>query len=176
VVLGTITIEAAQQKAAALGYSAVDVQLLVDNLVAERKLDAERQAARDRVAAALAPVGVDLGAIEQRVISGNATLAEYRADLANRGLTSDDVDALSAWVETRRADARASEAFGATVGQELERKQLSLSQWEAAVKEQLRSYADYAAFLQQQGYDLADVQVLTTLLARKLEKATAPKA
>lgn len=176
VILGTVTMDAYRAYLAEQGYSDDDVALLVGNLTVEIQRAAATTAKRSTVLQQLQAAGVDLVTIENGVLDGSRTMAEYRGALTVAGVAAADVDALVAQLQARVDAAADAASLAANVDAALKPKSLSLAQWEAAVVGGARTMTDFAAFLQSQGYNLADAQVLMTLVAEKLPAEPAPPA
>jgi hypothetical protein len=171
VILGSIDMAGYQDYLARAGYGPDDVALLVANLTVELQLARAQQATRDAAAAKLAAAGVNLADLEAQILAGAGDIETYRGALLARQIPPADVDVLLTVLQ-RQLDAQQDAVdLEATVAGALKAKSLSLPQWQAAVKDGTRTLADFGAFLEGQGYSLADAQVLITAAAEAIPAA-----
>lgn len=173
--LGTVTLDAYRAYLGEAGYRDFDADVLTASLVADVQAARADDAAR---AIVLAGAGVQAAAVEDveaAVVAGDENLTAYVALLRSLGVDNATVERLARRLDELVRDRADALALETAVDVVLKPKQLSSSQWAAAVREGLRSLEDYAAFLELEGYGDAEVQILTTLLARSIEKtATKP--
>jgi hypothetical protein len=165
--LGVVTPAAYKARLQRAGYSADDVAIDMDLLVAEIA-DAKRR--RDRAAGLTSQGGdrgLSLGQLAAAVKIGAAALEDYRARAAALNYAPADVDLLVAVLQDELEHQADAEARRTTISGELAARQLSLAELEDAVKKNLRSLEQYRQQLVTWGYGLDDAQILAALLDTK---------
>lgn len=166
--IGILSLTQYHDYLAAAGYDDADIATLQGLLAADLAAAAAAKNTHAGVAAQLATRGIDLAAIEARVVAGLITIAQYQSDLVADGVDETTAAALAGVLADKIAERQDATALDTTVSTALAAKNLSLAQWKQAVKSGLKSLADYYGFLVAQGYTTADAQVLTTLLSQQL--------
>jgi len=146
------------------GLPAEDQQILTLSLAAELRDVKAAQEAKARAASTLKARGLSLAQFERAVRDGLRSVTEYRLFLEREGFSPPDAATLGALLELEVAQAAAAVRRRAEIEAELGRKQLSLAQFERAVKGGVRRVDEYVAFLRSQGYSELDVGTLVTLL------------
>lgn len=171
--LGTVSLDAYRAWLADVGYTGIDAEILIDATVSDlRRVRADEElhtALLDKVGARAG----DVVELERQVIAGDESPAAYVALLRALRVADADVDRLVARLQLLAADDADARALAEIADNTLTTRGLSMAQWAEAVRAQLRTLDDYAAFLTTQGFDAADVQILTTLLAGDLDRAAA---
>lgn len=176
VINGVISQDAYAQYLAGLGYSDADAAVLLGNLAVELQAHRDAERVTEGAQATTAANGLDLGELTAKVRAGELQPAQAAARLTAAGLSTSDVAALVSVIDALRlgdADATQRET---TIDGELAARSLSLSQFQDAVTNELRTLDDYGAFLLDQGYDLVDAQLLVTLLAMRIDAKAAKAA
>jgi hypothetical protein len=159
-----------------LGFDPSDISTLVSLL--QLRIDNAKSIATSKAAAAtkLAAKGLTNAQLERAVKLGVLSIDQYRAELADTGLTADAIDLLATSLLAELAQLQQAAARRATIAKSLAKKGISLAQEEQLVKNGLGSLAGYQAFLIGQGYSAADASNLTALLSIQIDQATAAAA
>jgi hypothetical protein len=163
-------------------YDADTVQIFVDDLEQQR-LDylAQQQKAEDAKHRATVR-HVDVGDLEQAVLSDVLSVDQYRARLGQLDFDNADADLLTATLRARKADKDAAEAQRRDAAARAKTKSVNLDTFEQLVRRGARTFAQYDALLTSLGFDVAARAALTDLLklkiadddkARKAREATA---
>jgi hypothetical protein len=166
--LGIVSPDVYAQRLTDAGYTDDDISIELDLLAVEI---ADAQAARAKAAAAEAKTadrGLSLDQLARAVKLGAATMDDYRARALSLGYSDDDVATL---VQVLGADLQSiqdAQARHDTIGGQLTARNLSLSELDDAVKNNLMSVDAYNARLLALGYTQDDADLLTTLLLLKL--------
>lgn len=159
-----------------IGFTYVDRPILVGVLRARK---AEEEAARERrrqLEARSARRGVALGQFEAAVRAGIRATGDYDQFLNQQGFDQADRAMLVGLVEAQIAEDRAARDRRAQLEAEGTARALTLGQFGRAVKEGVRSIAEYEAFLVDQNYDPLDQSTLVELLQIELAAAAAKQA
>lgn len=165
---GRLSLDDFRAELAARKFTAGDAQLLADVLAGEIADRAAADQARAAAAARLTARNLSLAQAEAAVRNGVQTLTDYRAFLVREGFAPADQAVLVALLSARMLEDGQAERLHAAAGAELERSKLSLAQEEAAVKEGIKTFDQYAAFLAAHGFTVDDIETLTNLLALRL--------
>lgn len=170
VVLGVRPIDALRAELVARGYTADDVQLLVD-LVARELADRQAlQAKRDALAAATKGKQLAIGTLEQAVVDGAMTVEQYSARLTAAKYSATDVALLVAVLQQKVKDHAFAVERRALADAKLAASHVSLANEETAVVDGILTMNDFQQWLQAHGFDDGDVAVMTALLEEKLAK------
>jgi hypothetical protein len=150
------------------GFTAEDQAVLVQILTVElaairaaqkKRADAEKTAAKRQIS---------LADLERAVRLGLRTSVEYQAVLRELGYTAQDQATLMGLLQLQLAQDQAARQKRQAAETELVARGLSLSQWEQAVLEGVRSLSAYSAWLLEQGYPREDAATLAALLQLEL--------
>jgi hypothetical protein len=173
---GIRTVEDYGHALTAAGYRDEDrdaLQLLLASEIAEaRDARARRAALADEIARA----GVSLAVLARAVRIGERPLDDYAAALRAAGVQPADVSTLVALLDREIADADAAAARRRELAADDPGREISLGQFERAVRAGVRTIAEYGAFLVDQGYSLVDQATLIELLQQQLDKAAGAAA
>src|ERR1051326_505591 len=170
VVEGGVAFDALNAEMQERGIDPDDQQLIqldtMEKISAAKAADAKKAAGGKTPA----PKGLTPAELEQSVLDGLKTIAEYRAQLSMQGFAADDIDTLAALLQDK-LDVQSQQAtVRARITGQLPAGALTPAQWEKAVKAGDRTLDDYAAYLQAQGYGPADVATLVSLATPKPPK------
>jgi len=146
-------------------------KLADDRAEAARIRAAEAEEKRKRVEAELAVKEISLTQMEQLVRRGLRSLEEYRALLRANKYAAADVDDLTELLASKIEDATAAAAERDRLKREAAVRNISLADFETAVKENLANLDDYRAFLAGQEFDPGSIDLLVNLLADEIADA-----
>jgi hypothetical protein len=169
--LGVVPISVYQDGLKRAGLPADDQQILTLSLAAELAAAKAAQDAKARAAPAVKARGLSIAQFERSVRERLRTPAEYRAFLTSQGFSAPDAATLTALLELDVQQAAAAARRRAEIEAELATRELSLAQFERAVKGDVRRIDEYATFLRSQGYSELDVGTLVTLLRQAVDAA-----
>jgi hypothetical protein len=169
VLVGALTLADYRDYLTRAGYGPEDVAALTGLLVDRLAAWGAAKTLLDQVDATASAAGLDLGALESDVLDGTSTIDDYTAALRGLGVADADVATLTDVLQQRVTAAGDAAQLAAGIDAALKLKQLSLSQWDAAVLDGLRTTDDYSAFLLAQGYAPSDAGVLVAIVQRKLD-------
>jgi hypothetical protein len=153
-----------------------DIAILIELAAADRAefVDAgDRRAAADRK---LAATRLSSAQLERAVEAGALSFDDYRNILTAQGVDAGEVDILAKLLQTTIDDRAAAEARRKKVQEEMATRELSLGQFESAVRRGLRTVADYKRFLASAGYPAEDQEILAGLLQATLDDDRAAEA
>ena len=167
--LGVLTL--AQYRAAldALGYRGADADVIVETLVRELQAQRDDERRREELRAEADVKQLPIEGVERAVLAGWLTIADYAARLEAFGYDEADRGVLVALLQDERAEVDRQQETRVVAGAELESRSISLADFEAAVKSNVRSIDEYGAFLSANGFDQASRSTLIALLARELK-------
>jgi hypothetical protein len=162
--LGVLDMAAYKRVLTREGFIAEDQTTLVTLLTTEISgiRDAERKRAEAEKAAAKR--NITLADIERAVRLGLRTLVEYQGVLASLGYAAQDQSTLVSLLQLQIAQDQAAQLKRQEAETALAPRSLSLSQFERAVVEGLRSSLEYRAWLREQGFGEEDAATLVALL------------
>lgn len=173
--LGIVTPDVYEARLRDANYSDDDIAIELDLLAVEI---ADTQAARAKAAAAEAKTedrGLSLDQLARAVKLGAASMDDYTARAVELGYAADDVDTLVAVLTADVQAAADAQARHDAIDGQMKARNLSLSELDDAVKNNLMAVDAYNAKLVALGFGQDDADLLTTLLVLKLP-ATAPGA
>ncbi len=153
-----------------------DIAILIELASADRAdyVDAsDRRAAADRKLAATRLTSAEL---ERAVEVGALSMEDYRKILTDQGVEPADIEILVKLLRTNIDERATAEARRRKVAEELATRELSLPQFESAVRRGLRTIADYKQFLAKAGYPAEDQEILAGLLQSTLDADRAAEA
>ena len=133
----------------------LSVELATVRAAEKRRRDAEAAATRQQIS---------LADLERAVIAGVRSVAEYRMQVGALGFSVQDQETLAALLALRVEQDQAARRRREVVERELAVRGLSLSQFERAVVEGVRTLDAYAGWLAEQGYPEVDVATLVALV------------
>lgn len=174
--LGVTTISVYEDGLVRAGIVAGDREILKLALLAEIAQTREAQAKRAATGTALKAKGLSISQFERAVRAGLQTIPAYQFWLQSQGYSAQDAGTLAQLLNLQLSQKAAAEQRRREIAGELKPRSISLSDFEAAVRQGIRTPAEYVAFLQQQGYSAYDVQTLYSLLAAEIEDAAAKAA
>jgi hypothetical protein len=125
----------------------------------KKRAEAEKAAAKRQIS---------LSDLERAVRLGVRTVVEYQGVLQALGYSAQDQQTLVALLQLQLRQDQAARAKRQEVETAVAARGLSLSQWERAVLEGIRSLAEYQAWLREQGYGEEDAATLVALLQLEL--------
>ncbi|HEV2224384.1 MAG TPA: hypothetical protein VGR84_15425 [Candidatus Acidoferrales bacterium] len=155
---------------AAAAASARAASLQARQLAAQQRL-AKAQAAAALLTATEEAKGVSIAKYETLVLDGYKTLADYQLFLKGKGLQADNIAAFSTVLQAKLAQKAAAAAATGGVTASSKAKALSVSQLQAAVKNNFLSIADYVAQLEALGYSAENAALLGEVLQAELAAA-----
>lgn len=174
VVLGVVPFSAYQAALAREGFGAEDQRILTA-LLSERLREVREAETRRRSAEKVAARRrISLADMEAAVRLGIRTMEEYDGLLVELGLSDSDRQTLRDLLAARMEQDRAARERRTEVEGELVQRGLSLSQFERAVVQGVRTVAEYDEFLAEQGYDEVSRATLVALLQLELMRRAAP--
>lgn len=155
-------------------YDADTAQILVTLLEDKRLdyLDQQQRAADARKRAAVR--NIDVGALEQAVLTGVLTMEEFAGRLGQLGFPMDDADILTATLHQKMLDAAAAAATRAAAKAAAAMRSIDLGRYERLVVHGARTFAQYDQVLASLGFDDASRAAMAELL--QLEIADAAEA
>lgn len=148
----------------AASYDADTVQIYVDDINAQiADADAQQQKAEDaRKRAAIRHI--DVGALEQAVLTDVLSVDQFRRQLDTLGFDGGDADVLAATLRQRKADLDAAKKKRAEADAAAKRQSIDLSRLEQLVRRGVRTLGDYDALLQSLDFDDASRAAMVELL------------
>src|SRR5207248_7586606 len=96
---------------------------------------------------------IDVGAIEQAVLEGVLTIAEFRQRLAMLTFEPDDIDVIANTLAARKKGLDDAKKKRAQAEDAAKHKKGDLSRFERLVRRGRRSVADYSGLLTSLGFD-----------------------
>ena len=175
--LGLTTVENYAAALQAAGYDAASVALLVGMLNQQIAADKATAAKRAGALQAGTSVGITLQQLEAEVIHGIRPIADYTAELATMGYSADDQQQLTALLQAKIDQAKATAAKRAQASAQLADRGISLAQAERAVRLNVVPITTYTAMLQAAGYSAQATDTLAkSLLAEVAKTAKAQTA
>lgn len=153
----------------ALGYKGSAQDVIVETFVRELQAQRDEEARREEIRSEAGRRALPLADIERAVLAGWLTLDEYAQRLDGFGYSADDREILVKLLGDELAEVERQRAVRDQAAGELGARQLSLGDFEAAVKAGVRTIDEYGAFLSTQGFDQAARSTLVALLARELQ-------
>lgn len=141
-----------------------DIAILLDLAEADRGDYIAAQSRRAAADAKLAATSLTTAQLERAVELGVLTIENYVQILTEQGVSPEEAAILRTIVTTNIAERAAAEARREQIRQQMERRNLSLGQFEHAVKLGARTIADYKQFLREQGFTVEDAELLAALL------------
>lgn len=132
---------------------------------------AEQEARRARVEAELAVKEISLSQMEQLVRRGLRTIEDYRALLRANKYAGGDVEDLAELLASKIEDAAAAIQERERLRREAAVRNVSLADFEAAVKRDLASLDDYRRFLDGQEFAPESAELMVRLLADEIDDA-----
>jgi hypothetical protein len=175
VMANVLTIDEYRARLASLGFDAPDVAVLTATLAAQKT---ERDAAtrqRAEAASRAAKRSINLGSFEQLVRRGRRTLAQYDELLAGLGFDDAARAGMRELLELKLEDDAAAAREREEAEKRLRTKGLSLEQFRRGVLLDIKTVADYEAFLRDQGFTPDAQLVLLAELHSDLEQAEAAR-
>jgi hypothetical protein len=167
VVRGLIPIARLEEVYAAR-YDADTVETFVALVEEQRAAYVAEQQKRDEAAKRGARKSLDAGAAEAAFHAGLLTADELRARLQSMGFDAGDADLLARTAAARQADLDAAAAKRAAAEAAAKARSIDLGRFEQLVRRGVRTFAQYAALLEQLGFDEAAVAGMTELLELKV--------
>ena len=149
-------------------YDAVTIAALLADAEQARMEYLDRQAERKEAELRAATRTIGLAALEQAVLRGHATMAEYQQRLAADKYTAADRAKLVANLQDRLDDQAELEERRRQAEARRDDKGVSVAQFEQAVLRGIATLQDFAAFLAGDGYPPFDRSVILQLTERKL--------
>ena len=168
-VQGRLTLANLQQFLIADKQAPEDIQTLITLAQAERADYAVAQAKKIRANEKLAVTTLSTSQLEHLVKTGVLAIADYQSILEKEGVSSDDISLLVKAAQVDLAAAQAAQAHRAAVEKKAAEKGLSLAQMELAVRQGLRTMADFKAWLAANNYGPADQASLIGLLQDRID-------
>lgn len=169
VVQGVVSVEVYRRALEREGFTPESVSILVASLLAKLGVQAAARRRAEEAEAAGKLRGVNIGQLQDAVELGLMGIPEYLNRLIAMGFPPQDAQFLAAVLQAELAERAAAEERRRLAAERLRAKGLSLSQFEQAVREGLRTLDDYARFLALEGFNPEDVSILVHLLLFKLE-------
>lgn len=151
-----------------LGYRGADADVIVETLVRELQAQRDDERRREELREEARRAKLPLQDVERAVLAGFLSPDDYAARLETFGYGTDDRAILLALLDDELAEVERQRAARGSATTELQAREISLGDFEAAVRARVRSIEEYAGFLQQQGFDQASRSTLIALLAREL--------
>lgn len=145
-----------------------DIQELLALAQAERADYQAAQAKKIHAEEKLAVTQLSVSQLEHLVKTGSLTLADYEAILVKEGVSDSDIGLLVKAAQVDLDAATAAKAHRDAVAAKLAEKGLSLAQFELAVRQGLRTMADFQQFLNANHYTAADQASLVGLLQDRI--------
>lgn len=176
VLTGVLTIADAGDYLKQQGYDDADALTLQQELADQLAAQSALPAVRKRAAAAAAGLGQNLTTFESDVVDGTRTAAQYDQLLRQVTVPDEDRAQLESALQLRVQQQQDALALEQAAAATLKARNLSLAEWQAGVKANLRSIDDYRAFLLQQDFSAADAGVLVQLLQTQMAAAAAKAA
>lgn len=174
--LGLTTVAAYTAALQAADFDSASVALLVGLLQAQIASDRATSAARSAATAAGATRGITLAQLEQEVINGVRPIADFTAELVQLGYSAVDQRDLTALLQLKVDQNKATAAKRAAAAADLTARGISLPKAEAAVKLGVIPIATYTQLLTAQHYTPDAVQVLTNSLLAEVAKTSKAQA
>jgi hypothetical protein len=158
-------------------YDADFVQTYVDLVEADRQDYLKQQAAAAEAEKRATNRRIDIGALEQAVLTNVLDFGRFHQALLDRGINADDADLLTATLRVRKQDQDDAKAKRAAAEAAAKIKHIDLSTFERLVRRGARSLSDYDALLEQLGFDDASRAAMRELLQLQInDDAVARKA
>jgi hypothetical protein len=166
--LGVLDLAAYKRVLTREGFSAEDQETLVALLTAELAQIRAAEKKRAEAEKAAAKRQISLADLERAVRAGVRSVVEYQGALQALGYSAQDQQTLVALLQLQLRQDQAARAKRQEVETAVAARGLSLSQFERAVLEGIRSLAEYQAWLREQGYGEEDAATLVALLQLEL--------
>lgn len=164
--LGLTTVDAYTAALQRAGFDAMSVTLLTGILQSQVAADKATVAKSAAASTSTTAKGVTIAQLEQEVINGIRPIGDYSAALNTLGYDSGDQQQLTALLQLKVDQAKATAVKRAAASSALEAKGISLPDAERAVKLGIVPIATYQAMLKSLHYSQDAVDVLSnTLLA-----------
>jgi len=176
VLLGVVSIDAYTAALKREGFPEEDSNLLRLMLMERLRLQAAKDAIILEAGADLAARQVSLEELERQVRDAFMSIEALRSMLLGLGQEINVVEAIASKLLAEQANRELEQRREAEISVELATRGLSLSQFQTAVREGLRSLEEYGAFLTREGYGGVDIELLQNLLALDLERRAAKTA
>lgn len=167
-VQGRLTIGQLQDFLVKEGQAPDDIQTLITLAQAERADYQAAQAKKIHAEEKLAVTQLSVSQLEHLVKTGALTLADYETILAKEGVSDSDLGLLAKAAQVDLDAATAAKAHRDAVAAKLAEKGLSLAQFELAVRQGLRTMADFQKWLADNHYTAADQASLIGLLQDRI--------
>jgi hypothetical protein len=160
------------------------VQIFMDLVEGDRVAYQKQQAAAAEAEKRAANRHIEIGALEQAVLTNVLDLGRFRQALRDRGIADDDADLLTATLAARKQDQDDAKRKRAAAEAAAKVKHIDLSKFESLVRRGARSLADYDTLLEQLGFDdpsraamgeLLQLQIADDTKARKAREDAAAK-
>lgn len=168
--LGLIPIAAYMARLTADGYTADDLALEQDLLLNEIGAHKAQLAAAAAAEAASTVKGLTLAELDAAVMAGAAPIAEYTARALAIGLSPADAQTLTATLQDKLDATAALRTRKAELAADDATREVKRADVETAVKDGLKTFDDYQAWLTENGYADDDVALLVAELHAKLGK------
>jgi len=165
-------------------YDADTVATLEQDADVDRAAYVAQQKAADDAKQRAARKNIDVGALEQAVLTHVLTVDQYADALTARGFDAGDVGILRATLAAKLKDQDDARAKRAQAARDAAVKRIDLARFEHLVRRGLRSLSDYDALLESLGYDdgsragmidLLNAQIADDAKAQALRDAAARK-
>lgn len=150
------------------GYTPDDVAIEMELLLTEIADVQAARARREQLNAQADAKGLSLSQVERAVKANVASLDDYRARALQLGYDTNDVFTLTQTLQQELEVQRDAQARHDAIEGQLQTRDLSLGQLDAAVKAGLKSLDEYSADLQRLGYGDDDADLLVSLLMTQL--------
>lgn len=157
--------------------------LAADNVAAfttilQGKLDAQTGAttATGLVVGSSKAKGLSLAQLEAAVKAGFMTIADFQTELVALGYTPDAAQVVAEVLQNSITAAQLKASTSASAAAALGERKVSLAQEENAVLLGLQTIDQYQAMLKANGFDIADQEILVSVLQAKLATAQAAAA
>lgn len=176
VVRGLLDVSAYEQRLIDLKYAESDRAFLVALVDQQREDYLDAQQRKHDAEAAQPEKAIGLADLERAVITGRASLDDYRRRLESDSYPAADVALMVTLLGDRVQDARTAAEKRRAAAAELGKRGLSLSQVEKAVRQRLATLDQYRGFLLAQGFTQEDAALLTASLQQDIADADAAAA
>jgi len=172
VTLGVLPMTAYTDALTRSGISAADVNTLQLALAAKIAKAAKGTTSSASATKLVSDAGLSLATLEKDVVNGALALDDFNSLLTTAGVSADDIAAIDSLVTAQQQHQQQLAALTGSVAASAKQRGLSLSEETSAVKNGVKTLADYSAFVASLGFDPADVQTLTATLAAELAKSS----
>lgn len=163
-----LTVDQYRAAVEALGYRGADLDVIVETFVRELQAQREDERRRAELRELAGERKLPLEDIERAVLGGWLSLDDYTSRLESFGYDESDRRILRALLGDELAEVERQRNARSQAASTLQARQISLADFEAAVRAHVRSIEEYGAFLLEQNFDQAARSTLIALLAREL--------